>query len=139
MVPDVVIDLVRRYLNLLRAEGFRIERAILFGSQARATARAESDIDLLIPSPDFDALTWKQEERLWALAARLDSRIEPIPCGESRWQTDDESPLIEAARLEGIVVDLDPRTLPYPAREDSRQRTEVSGTVEQWDSGTVRQ
>jgi len=138
MVPDVVIDLVRRYLNLLRAEGFRIERAIIFGSQARATARAESDIDLLIPSPDFDALTWKQEERLWALTTRLDSRIEPIPCGESRWQTDDESPLIEAARLEGIVVDLDPQTLPYPAREDSGQRaesrgqrSEISGTVSQ--------
>jgi predicted nucleotidyltransferase len=117
MATDAVIDLVRRYLNLLREEGFHVQRAVVFGSQARDEAHADSDIDLLIPSPDFDALTWKQEERIWSLTARLDSRIEPIPCGESRWRSDEVSPLIEAVRLEGIVIDMDPQVPPHPARE----------------------
>jgi len=116
MATDAIVNLVRRYLNLLREEGFHIQRAVIFGSQARDEAHADSDIDLLIPSPDFDELTWKQEERLWALTARLDSRLEPIPCSESRWWSDEVSPLIEAARLEGIVVDVDPQVPPHPAR-----------------------
>ena len=118
MASDVVIDLVRSYLELLRQEGFSADRAVLFGSQARGDAYADSDIDLLIPSTDFEQLTWKQEERLWSLTARLDSRLEPIPCGESRWQTDDVSPLIETARLEGIVIYVDQRIPPRRARQE---------------------
>ena len=122
MATDVVIDLVRRYLTLLRAEGFHVQRAVVFGSQARGEAHADSDIDLLIPSPDFDALTWKQEERLWALTARLDSRIEPVLCGETHWWGDEVSPLLEAVRLEGIVIDLDPQIPPHLAREVGRAK-----------------
>jgi len=118
MASKAVIDLVRRYLNLLRAEGFRVNRAVLFGSQARGEAHVDSDIDILIASPDFERLTWKQEERLWALTARLDSRLEPIPCGASQWRNDQVSPLIEIARSEGIVIDIDPKTPPHPAREE---------------------
>lgn len=124
MATDAVIDLVRRYLQLLRAEGFRIQRAILFGSQARGTAQTDSDIDLLIPSPDFEALTWQQEERLWALTARLDSRLAPIPCGESRWQHDDASPLLEAARTEGTIIELDAEV---GGAEGGGQRAETRG------------
>ena len=118
MASEAVIDLVRSYLNLLRGEGFHVNQAVLFGSYARGEMRADSDIDILITSADFEQLTWKQEERLWALTARLDSRLEPIACGESVWQNDDISPLVETARIEGIVIDVDPRVPPHPAREE---------------------
>ena len=121
MASDAVIDLVRRYLNLLRQEGFQVDRAVLFGSQARDDAHSDSDIDLLITSTDFETLTWQQEERLWSLTARLDSRLEPIPCSESHWRADVVSPLIEAARLEGIVIHRDSRVRVYPAREEFTQ------------------
>ena len=124
MVPDAVIDLVRRYLSLLREHGFNTSRAVLFGSQVRGEAHADSDIDLLVLSADFEALTWKQEERLWMLTAQLDTRLGPIPCGERRWQMDEVSPLLEAARLEGIIVDIEAEVPPYPAREEFSERYE---------------
>jgi hypothetical protein len=41
---------------------------------------------------------------LWRAAARTDVRIEPIPCGEKQWETDDESAIIEIARREGRKI-----------------------------------
>jgi hypothetical protein len=38
------------------------------------------------------------------LAARTDSRIEPIPCGERQWWEDENSLVIEIARREGEQV-----------------------------------
>ena len=118
MASAVVIGLVRDYLNVLSREGFRVHRAVLFGSQARGDPHADSDIDILIASPDFEHLDWKQEEKIWALTARVDSRIEPVPCAEWRWRDDQVSPLIEVARLEGIVIEADPGVPPYPAKQE---------------------
>jgi predicted nucleotidyltransferase len=129
MVSETVIRLTRRYLSLLREHGFNVHRAVLFGSQVRGGAHADSDIDLLILSTDFETLTWKQEEQLWMLTARLDTRLEPIPCGERRWQMDEVSPLLEAARLEGVVVDIEAEVPLYPAREefDEQGMAQVGG------------
>ena len=46
---------------------------------------------------------------LWCQAARVDSRIEPIACGEKQWQEDDSSIILEMARREGerIAVEED--------------------------------
>lgn len=33
-----------------------------------------------------------------------DNRIEPIPCGEREWETDQSRPILEIARREGIVI-----------------------------------
>ena len=50
--------LVSEFARALR-RGMRVERILLFGSRARRDAGEESDIDLLVVSPDFgrDALT----------------------------------------------------------------------------------
>jgi len=40
----------------------------------------------------------------WRVAARTDSRIEPIPCGVRQWIEDQSSAIIEIARREGEVV-----------------------------------
>lgn len=117
MALEAVINLARRYLALLHQYGFQVDRAVLFGSYARGEAQANSDIDLLLPSADFEALTWQQEELLWSLTAQVDSRIEPIPCTERQWQTDQVSPLIEIARQEGIIIEVD-TTATYPARQE---------------------
>ncbi len=41
---------------------------------------------------------------LWRVAARTDSRIEPIPCGQRQWIEDAATPIIEIACREGIQV-----------------------------------
>ena len=40
---------------------------------------------------------------LWRVAARTDSRIEPIPCGMRQWH-EGSSPIAEVARREGQIV-----------------------------------
>ena len=87
--------------------GVPVKQAILFGSYAKETNHKLSDIDLIVISDKYDK-DYNREDinLLWRTAARTDNRIEPIPVGSNRWNTDDESTIIEVARREGIVVNL---------------------------------
>ncbi|SNB44639.1 nucleotidyltransferase domain-containing protein [Geobacter sp. DSM 9736] len=106
MVEQSVLTSVRKYLAALSAQGIVVERAVIFGSQARGQADEWSDIDLLVVSPQFDDMKDRSEiNRLWRIAARVDSRIEPIPCGSRQWRDDDSSAIIEIARKEGKVLE----------------------------------
>ncbi len=88
---------------------------VLYGSQARGEARQWSDIDLLVISPQYDDRRTREDVFfLWRLAARIDSRIEPIPVGERQFVEDDSSAIIEMARREGVRIDLAPSRTPRP-------------------------
>jgi len=104
MVEDAVIEAVKRYLAALPALGIHARRAVLFGSFARGQAGEYSDIDLVVIAPEFDG---SREilliEALWQ-ATISDNRIEPIPCGEQEWETDQRRPILEIARREGVVI-----------------------------------
>ena len=78
---------------------------MLFGSYARGEADEWSDIDLVVVARKFDG-TFSRDDvsLLWRVAARTDSRIEPIPCGVRQWVEDQSSAIIEIARREGEVV-----------------------------------
>ena len=105
MVEGGIIDAVKRYLSVLPDVGIHARRAVLFGSFARGDPREYSDIDLVVIAPEFDG---RREmalvERLWCATGEADIRIEPIPCGEREWETDDARPVLEIARREGIVI-----------------------------------
>lgn len=84
-------------------QGIRTKRAVLFGSHARGTATEDSDIDLVVIAPEFDAARdFSLVKALWRVAGGL--RIEPIACGEVEWETDGARPILEIARREGIVI-----------------------------------
>ncbi len=103
--PDVR-DAVIKYLNAVKDAGVEIEFAVAFGSQVKGGTHEWSDIDLLIVSPSFDSLQDRSVVNLlWRLTARVDSRIEPIPCGSRQWREDDSSVIIEIARKEGEILD----------------------------------
>lgn len=107
MVDDSIVAAVRRYLHTLMENGFSIRFGVLFGSHALGKAGKWSDIDLLVVSPQFDGLRNRRDvERLWSIAALTDSRVEPIPCGETQWGEDDSSAIIEIARREGILINI---------------------------------
>ncbi len=46
----VVLDFLR---SALQSHGLRVEKLVLFGSQARGIARDDSDSDVAVVSPDF--------------------------------------------------------------------------------------
>ena len=100
-----IVGIVRRYLAQLPSFGIHASRAVLFGSFARDVATKWSDIDLIVIAPEFDRkCTMKTVDHLWYATLKADVRIEPIPCGEREWETDDSRPILEIARREGIVI-----------------------------------
>ena len=56
-VPSNIIEIIKKFIKLLKEENIVVEKVILFGSYAKGTYRADSDIDLAIISPNF-----KEEE-----------------------------------------------------------------------------
>ncbi len=104
MVDSTVVEIVRRYLKVLRDERIPASLAIVFGSAARGGTTPASDIDLLIVAPEYDKDSWSTEADMWRLTLRVDPRIEPIPVGERQMSEDDVSPLLEGARREGVIV-----------------------------------
>ena len=105
MADPTVINIVRQYLRNLAQQGILARMGVLFGSYATSHPGRWSDIDLLVVSPAFDgAFSQDAIDSLWYVAARTDSRIEPIPWGERQWVEDDVAPIIEVARRQGVQV-----------------------------------
>ncbi len=111
MVRAEILDSVRLYLRTLIDEGLELSFGVLFGSQVKGNTHRWSDIDLVVVAPKFDGdYEHKDVSHLWGTAGVIDSRIEPIPCGERQWEEDNGTPIIWIARKEGIKVTLEEET-----------------------------
>jgi len=76
MDKDAVLDVMSRFKKAIEAQHIRVDRMILFGSQATGTAREGSDIDVLVISDDFrDKGYW---QRIDILSAAIYDVFEPI-------------------------------------------------------------
>ncbi len=73
-----IIKLAKNYLAVVEASGIPVEQALIFGSQAKGTARPDSDIDLAIISPIFGKDTFEERLRLMRLRQK-NYEIEPHP------------------------------------------------------------
>lgn len=107
MAKESVVTIVRQYLQALVKRGIPVQQGVIFGSQVSGQPHIWSDIDLLVVSPQFDGERNREDVNLlWHIAARTDSRIEPIAVGQRQFEEDDSSAIIEIARREGQVVRL---------------------------------
>ncbi|MDY0222713.1 MAG: hypothetical protein RBR67_16410 [Desulfobacterium sp.] len=62
---------------------------------------------MLVISSRYDESYSREDiNMLWRTAVRTDNRIEPVPIGLNRWETDYGSTIIEAARREGILITI---------------------------------
>ena len=105
MVVEPALAAVQNYLRVLQTYGLPVRFGVVFGSQTTGQANQWSDIDLLVVSPQFDGRRERRDvDLLWRLAARTDSRIEPVPCGEHQWTEDTSSAIVEIARRDGQQV-----------------------------------
>lgn len=107
MAKRSIIDKVKKYMHVLQDNGFPITGAVLYGSYARGEETPDSDIDVMVLSPLFDKNRRARVGKLWTLAWKVDSRIEPVPVGNKRYETDNVSPLLIFARREGIFLKVD--------------------------------
>ena len=105
MAERDVIDSIQRYIHAVEDAGIPVSFVVLFGSQAQGNTHKWSDIDLMVVSPRFDEPGLRKDTgTLWYMAARTDSRIEPIACGLQQWSDDTSSAIIEIARREGQQI-----------------------------------
>ena len=105
MVDRSVLRIAKRYLRAVEASGVHVRMGVLFGSHVRGTATRDSDIDLVVVAPEFDEPRNDDlVDLLWESRSKADWRIEPFPCGERQWQTDDGNPLLEIVRREGKTI-----------------------------------
>ena len=107
MVDESVVKTVKMYLRAVQKEGIPVKAGVLFGSHATGKAHEWSDIDLVVISPKFDEQRERQDiDLLWYIAAKTDSRIEPIAIGEKQFAESRDSMIIEIARREGQIIPL---------------------------------
>jgi predicted nucleotidyltransferase len=105
MVESTIASAIKQYLAALPAVGIHASKAVLFGSFAKGGSNEWSDIDLVVIAPEFDSgRDFEMIKNLWRTTMEADTRIDPIPCGEKEWETDESRPILEIARREGIVI-----------------------------------
>ena len=103
MSQKEVIDILKRFVFLLRSEGIIVNKAFLYGSYLTNTATKDSDIDLLIVT-DTDNDDY-MAGKIWSLTKRVNSKIEPYIIGATRFYKEDNSPLIELVKRTGLEID----------------------------------
>ncbi|OFX42335.1 MAG: hypothetical protein A2046_04055 [Bacteroidetes bacterium GWA2_30_7] len=104
MAKNEVIDLLRKYCNLLSISGIPVEKAFLYGSYLHDTANSESDIDVMIISKVFDKNDDLLKAKAWRLTEKIDLKIEPYTVGLQKFLTDDVSPLLQLVKQEGFEI-----------------------------------
>lgn len=94
---------IRRLIELLRKQGIRVSKVILFGSYAKGNATRDSDIDVAVISKQFGRDAIKEMMLLRRIALEIDSHIEPIPLSPAGL-ADPYSTFSQEIRTYGIAV-----------------------------------
>ena len=104
MAQGEVIQLLKKYIEILREEGISVNKAYLYGSYSDNSASEESDIDVLLVSDGFEESDDKLVGKVWRLTGKVNSRIEPIIIGTKNYENSESSPLISKIRETGIPI-----------------------------------
>ncbi|MBI2257555.1 MAG: nucleotidyltransferase domain-containing protein [Flavobacteriia bacterium] len=101
MVKREIIEILKKYIFVLRSEGISVEKAFLYGSYLSNTATEESDIDVMI-------VTEKEDDnlsgRIWSLTKKVNSKIEPYLVGRAKFADNENSPLIDLVKRTGLEI-----------------------------------
>lgn len=101
MSKSEIVEVLKKYIFILRSEGITVDKAYLYGSYLSNTATEESDIDVLIVAEnENDNLTGK----IWSLTKRVNSRIEPYLIDKERFINNKDSLLIDLVKRTGIEI-----------------------------------
>lgn len=92
---------VKNYISILKKDKIPIKKVIVFGSQAKNTARPDSDIDVCVISPKFKD-KFKALHYLLMKTYTLDSLIEPHPFHPKDFV--DQDPLVWEIKKTGVRV-----------------------------------
>ena len=101
MAQREVIEILKKYLLILKSEGIDIDKAYLYGSYLTETASDDSDIDLMLVTQNDDDYN---AGKIWSLTRRVNTRIEPFLINTKKFQSNEESPLIQMIKTTGLEI-----------------------------------
>jgi len=101
MAKGEIVEILRKYIFVLRSEGITIDKAYLYGSYLSNTATDDSDIDIMIVTESEDDY---QTGKIWSLTRKVNSKIEPYLVGKKRFNTNEDSPLIDLVKRTGLEI-----------------------------------
>lgn len=101
MAKREIVEILKKYIFVLRSEGITINKAYLYGSYLSNTATDDSDIDvMLVTDYEDDNLSGK----IWSLTRKVNSKIEPYLVGNKRFNENESSPLIDLVKRTGLEI-----------------------------------
>ncbi len=105
MVAKETRLIIKKYISELEKNGLEISKVFLYGSHAYGTPNEDSDIDLVIISPQFDDVNReKYSAILWLATEVVDYLIEPIGVGEKFFNSNRFSPLLDLVKSKGLEI-----------------------------------
>jgi len=104
MARESIIELLTSYIQLLKNEGIKIDKAYLYGSYLTGNQTEESDIDLMLVSEQFNDSNDFLVGKIWSLTKKVNSRIEPYIVGRKRFENDEVSPILQIVKKEGLEI-----------------------------------
>lgn len=108
MVKKTAIKLGKTLQQLLRQRGITVEKIVVFGSYARDKEKKDSDIDVIIVSPDFRNKDIFEKVELTsgihrALVKKTNKPVDIMYYSDIEW-SESYSLVINAAKREGEVI-----------------------------------
>jgi len=101
MAKREIVEILKKYIFILRSEGITIDKAYLYGSYLSNTAINDSDIDIMIVTEYEDDY---QTGKIWSLTRKVNSKIEPYLVGKRRFNNNEDSPLIDLVKRTGLEI-----------------------------------
>ena len=81
-----VLDILKRFRAALESRQVRVDKVVLFGSWAKGTAREDSDIDVVVVSPDFSGKDlWSRARMLGPAAYEVFAPIQALALSPLEW------------------------------------------------------
>jgi predicted nucleotidyltransferase len=99
-----VIRIINKFIKELRHHNISFEHIILYGSYVGGRVRPDSDIDVAVVSRDFGMDRVEEGMRLFRIAGRIDTRLEPVPVALKSYENDTCVPLIHEIREKGVKL-----------------------------------
>ncbi|MDO8648864.1 MAG: nucleotidyltransferase domain-containing protein [Candidatus Peregrinibacteria bacterium] len=78
MKRDEGLRLARRFKALLLQRGYPVHRVVLYGSVAKGTSRADSDIDIAVVTDPFGVSRIREGGDILLASKDIDLRIETV-------------------------------------------------------------
>lgn len=104
MVKKEIVKKVNDFVKEIKRHKINVTKVILYGSRVSGKYHEFSDIDVAIVSPDFGKDRYKEGARLFEIAGKIDTLIEPVPVSEDSYENDTWIPLIYEIRKNGVEL-----------------------------------